>query len=200
MKKRFYLKGILFVLFVGSFYAGSSFIKSDIVAAWTRYDVSPTYNTTEKVFQVPYQLRGGTYYSLKVQKYGGSDATIDAKYWVGHNSSKRDSVGTQMMYNPKIMTLNGFYESDGYGQNMNLTLDSTQDGLRWLKAEGAIDPNNFGLIGYGFKISPSYTYFNNTAMDGVTRHSMAGPSAGYYLGWTSPITRIYGSNMIVYKN
>ncbi|WP_339288444.1 hypothetical protein [Ureibacillus sp. FSL K6-0786] len=61
------------------------------------------------------------------------------------------------------------------------TITSTSDGLRWIMAEATVPASDFGLTGYQFTLS-SNTYFNFTDMDGVTRHSMAGPSVDFTLG------------------
>lgn len=200
--KKALVKTFLLAVFCTFFYVGSSIIETAEVGSATRYDITPTYNLNTYQYAVPYQNRGGTYSSLTVQKYGGSDSKISANYWVSHTSSKVDQRGTQMMYNPNLMSLAGYYEpcSTCAGQKMQLNLTSTSDGLRWLRAEGYIDPGNYGQIGYSFSLVNTTTYFNHTKMDGVTRHALFGPSVGYTLSWGSPLTRVYGNSMLIYKN
>jgi hypothetical protein len=194
MLKKIGLVLIFCTLFVVFYNAGLK-----VGGAATRYDVEPTYNDSTGMYSIPYVNRGGTYYAINVTKKATS-GKITARYWVGHNSSKKDMVGTQLMYDPKKMTLSGFEEpcSTCHGTPMEITITSTSDGLRWIMAEATVPASDFGLTGYQFTLS-SNTYFNFTDMDGVTRHSMAGPSVGFTLGWVSPITRVKGNSMYVSK-
>lgn len=138
---------ILCTLFVVFYNAGLK-----VGGAATRYDVEPTYNDSTGMYSIPYVNRGGTYYAINVTKKATS-GKITARYWVGHNSSKKDMVGTQLMYDPKKMTLGGFEEpcSTCHGTPM----ENYYINFRWIK----MDYGRSNCSGFRFRFNRISIYF-----------------------------------------
>jgi hypothetical protein len=178
------------VMFLASVGIGGELAK----AAGSRYDVTPTYSDSSGLYSIEYLLRGDTYHAINVEKYGDAENNIAAKYWVGHNYSSNEQFGVQMMYDPNKMTLSGFYEptEGGYGQKMDVVIDSTSDGLRWIRAQAYVEPDNYGLVGFDFQLDQYAQKFEYTALENVVRHNFAGTSVDYTLCWGCDLTRVNG--------
>jgi hypothetical protein len=186
---------IITVMFFASVGIGGEFAK----AFGSRYDVTPTYASDSGLYSIEYLLRGDTYHTINVDKYGDAQNKIAAKYWVGHNYSTTEPFGVQTMYNPTRMTLAGFYEptDGGYGQKMDVLIDSTSDGLRWIKAQANVESSNFAMVGFDFQLDVYSQIFEYTALENVVKHNFAGTSVDYTMCWGCDLTRVSG--FYVYK-
>ncbi|QQE73655.1 hypothetical protein KDJ56_17395 [Brevibacillus composti] len=196
MKKRKVMTSIVFVL---STLAGIG----SALAAQTLVD--PYYNSSSNLYAIEFLKRGDVYSTINVNRNADSNSRIWAQYWVGHPYTKSQPMGVIHSYDSTKMSLVGVREpapNAPYNNVLNYKIesDSFHPNIRDVIANGTVDPNKTGYIGFQYQLKTTsqkfdYSYYGSSA----PHHSLSGYMIDYIMSWTDDVTVVNGNNMYIYQ-